>query len=62
MTGNLTRAGTALWDEVLATHNRGEPGPAGQVVVEWASLTTERQVAATKAGTALWREVTGAAP
>ena len=62
MTGNLTRAGTALWDEVLATDNRGEPGPAEQAIARWASLTTERQVAATKAGTDLWREVTGVAP
>jgi hypothetical protein len=54
---DCTRAGTALWEQVLAVHRRGGPGPAEQVEAEWARLTAEQQAAATKAGTALWHDV-----
>ena len=54
---HCTRAGTALWDQLLEARRRGEPGPAERVEAEWAELSVEQQVAATRAGTALWREV-----
>lgn len=51
---SLTSAGAALWREVIAS---GED-TAERVEAQWAALSPEEQVAATRAGTALWREVT----
>ena len=51
-----TSAGTALWNEVLAARERGEPGPAAKALAEWEALTDDEKVAAVKAGTALWPE------
>jgi hypothetical protein len=56
---HCTRAGIALWDQLLEARRRGGLGPAERVEAEWAKLPVEEQVAATRAGTALWREVVG---
>lgn len=58
-TDSHTAAGTALWREVAAAHERGDPGAAERAEAQWAALSPEAQAAATRAGTALWREATG---